>query len=322
MDDETRAHLVEWVDAGGTLVLAGSPYMWPDELGVVAAATTGSQQVSARRLLARTRAAGSSEDDDDGVNDDDSDAATPDGSAVYAAAIEHGQVEMRAAIAFPGSSERVGWFDDQASYAAVARHGKGWILGIASDELLTNAGLARSGNAAVAMAILSNADRLEFKIAQPEDGLSPPTTPLTAMNRAGLGLGMMHALVAAIVLFLAVGVRMARATPAPPPARRAFVEHVEAIGALYARTGSAEHALATYARFAEERLRARMPRGVSDVASFLASRARLPLDVCERVWKRASLSSTASTQGTRAGEDLAALKELSAVYSAATAQDK
>jgi hypothetical protein len=323
MDDETRVHLIEWVDAGGTLVLAGAPHMWPDELGVVAAATTGSHQVSARRLLARTRAEASSDDDEDDENDDGNiDAAAPDATAVYASTIEHGAVEMRAAIAFPGSSERVAWFDDQANYAAVIHRGRGWILGMASDELLTNAGLARSGNAAAAVAILSNADRLEFKIAQPEDGLAPPTTPLTAMNRAGLGLGMMHALVAAILLFLAAGIRMARATPAPPPVRRAFVEHVEAIGALYARTGSAEHALAAYARFAEERLRARMPRGANDVAAFLASRARLPLDVCERVWKRATASNAVSTQVAPEGDDLAVLKELSAVYSAATAQDK
>jgi hypothetical protein len=317
MDDETRAHLVEWVDAGGSLVLAGAPQAWPDDLGVVPAASAASHEVNARRLLARPRAPAPSDDDEE----EDDDAAPHPATAVYASSIEHGELGMRAALTFPTSSERVAWFDDQAIYAAVMPHGRGWVLGIASDELMTNAGLARSGNAAAAVAILSNADRLEFKIAQPEDGLAPPTTPLTAMNRAGLGLGMMHALVAALVLFLAAGIRMARATPTPPPVRRAFVEHVEAMGALYARTHSAEHALAAYARFAEERLRARMPRGTSDVAAFLASRARLPLDVCERVWRRAAPNAV-PTNGPPAGKDLAVLKELYAVYSAATAQDK
>jgi hypothetical protein len=314
MDDETRAHLVEWVDAGGSLVLAGAPQTWPGEFGVGLPAPCGPGELSARRLLARSHGAAPN-DDDEG---EDEEPATQHATAVYASAVEHGQIGMRSALTLPIASERVAWFDDQAIYAAAIPHGKGWVLAIASDELLTNAGLARTGNAAATIAILSNADRLEFKIAQPEDGLAPPTTPLTAMNRAGLGLGMVHALLAAVVLFLAAGIRMARATPTPPVVRRAFVEHVEAMGALYARTNNAEHALATYARFAEERLRAQMPRGTSDVAAFLASRARLPLDVCERVWTRAAVPNHLAPTG----DDLAVLKELLAVYSAATAKDK
>jgi hypothetical protein len=237
---------------------------------------------------------------------------------VVATAIEHGEVGARVALTIKGRIESVAWFDDDLVYAASVPHGKGWVLAIATGELMTNAGLARPGNASASLAILSNADRLDFKIAQPEDGVAPPTTPITAMTRAGLGLGMVHALAAALVLFLAVGTRMARATPSPAPARRAFVEHVEAMGALYARTGSAEHALAAYARFAHERLRSKMPRGTSDVAGFLSSRARLPLDVCERVWRRATSPDAAPGDPADA---LATLKELSAVYTAATAKD-
>jgi hypothetical protein len=130
---------------------------------------------------------------------------------------------------------------------------------------------------------------------------------------------MIHALFAALALFLAVGVRLARPKPAAPPLRRAFAEHVEAVGALYARTRNAPHALAAYARFADERLRARMPRGTSDVPAFLASRARLPLDVCQRVWARAVAAKAGAPP---LGDELAVLKELSAVYSAAMAQDR
>ncbi len=315
MDDETRTHLVEWVDAGGSLVLAGAPYAWPHELGVVQAMAAGPTKLSARRLLAKTGASTPNEGDDD-----DEYEAPQEGQRVYALAIERGELTMRTTVNLPASSERVAWFDDDAIYAFVAAHGKGQVLAIASDELLTNAGLARPGNAAAALAILSNIGRLELKIAQPEDGVSPPTTPLSAMNRAGLGLGMVHALLAALVLFLAAGTRLARATPAAPPVRRAFVEHVEAMGALYARTGNGEHALAAYTRFVEERLRARMPRGTTDIAAFLASRARLPLDVCERVWKRATAPNAPNTAAPGA-DALIVLKELAAVYAAATAQD-
>jgi hypothetical protein len=116
-----------------------------------------------------------------------------------------------------------------------------------------------------------------------------------------------------------VGVRVARPKPAPPPRRRAFAEHVEAVGTLYARTRNAPHALAAFSRFADERLRARMPRGTADVAAFLASRARMPLDVCQRLWARAA---QAKAGAPALGDELAVLRELSAVYTAAMAQDK
>jgi len=316
MDDETRAHLLEWVDAGGSLVLAGAPYNWPEPLGVSAAMSFGPTKLSARRLLALTRALATTYDGDDDEYDE-ADVGAAEGVPVYAIAIEHGEVGTRITLSPPKSSERVAWFDDGAIYAAVVAHGKGRVLAIASDELLTNAGLARPGSAAVALAVLSNAGRPEFKIAPPEGGVVPPSTPMSAMSRAGLGLGMVHALLAAVVLFLAVGSRLARPRPATPPARRAFAEHVEAMGALYARTDNGPHALAAYARFVEERLRARMPRGASDIPAFLASRARLPFDVCERVWTRA----TAPDTGAPAADALIVLKELAAVYAAATAQD-
>ena len=53
-------------------------------------------------------------------------------------------------------------------------------------------------------------------------------------------------------LWFAVGVRQARPKPSQPPRRRAFSEHVEAVGALYARTRNAAHALAAFSRFADD----------------------------------------------------------------------
>jgi hypothetical protein len=149
-------------------------------------------------------------------------------------------------------------------------------------------------------------------------GVAPPSTPLAAMLHAGLGPALGHALLAAILLFLAAGVRLTRPRPTAPPLRRAFVEHVEAVGALYARTRSAHHALATYARFADERVRARLPRQSGDVSAFLASRAGAPLERCQAVWARASaVRAGAPPQG----DELAVLAELAAVYSAATGHD-
>ena len=91
------------------------------------------------------------------------------------------------------------------------------------------------------------------------------------------------------------------------------------MGALYGRTRNAAHALTAYARFADERLRARMPRGTGDVATFLASRTRLPRDACQRLWTRVM---QAKANAPPLGDELAVLRELTAVYSTAMAQDK
>jgi hypothetical protein len=41
LDDETKAHLVAWVEQGGVLVLAGDPDAWPKELWAKRAETSG-----------------------------------------------------------------------------------------------------------------------------------------------------------------------------------------------------------------------------------------------------------------------------------------
>jgi hypothetical protein len=304
LDEDTSAHLVEWVDAGGVLVLAGPPHDWPKEFAA-ASATSGAHVVTARTLVGR-------EDKDD--DDDDSVRGAP----KYAKTHQHGELAATGGgLEFRGASERAAWLDDDATYAAVLARGRGTVLGIATDELLTNAGLSRKGNAAVMIAIMSNAGRQSFSIAESDDGVTPPGTPLASMLRAGLGTGLVHALVACLILFLAAGVRLARPKPFAPSMRRAFAEHIQAVGALYARTRNAPHALASYARFADERLRARLPRQGGDVAAILASRAGVPLERCQRIWARAT---EAKSGAPNQGDELSVLAELAALYTTATEQ--
>jgi hypothetical protein len=164
------------------------------------------------------------------------------------------------------------------------------------------------------MALLQRYEGRSFQVAKPEDGISPPSNPLTSLLRAGLGLALVHAVVAGLLLLLAYGVRQARARPTPPPARRAWTEHLEATGGLYARARLAPHALAAYARFVDGRVRARMPRGTSDPAAFLALRAKADPQRCAAIWARA----TSARPDERArGDELTVLRELSALYAAA-----
>ena len=312
LDDDTRAHLARWVEAGGILVLAGSPGQWPKEFDASNAWATGPRKITARRLLARAVAPEPGEEEDD-------DAEEGSTSAIYARTEEHGVLATDRGLKFKGASEDIAWFDDHTTYAAAIAYGKGRVLCIASDELLTNAGIAHPGNSAALVAILAATSRSDLRIADPEDGVSPPSTPIAALLRAGLGMGLLHAVPFIVVLFLGAGTRLSRPNPAPPPRRRAFAEHVTAVGALYARTHNGAHALASYARFADERLRARMPRGSIDVGGFLASRAGMPLDVCQRLWARAMQAKAGAPP---LGDELSVLRELSVVYAAAMQQER
>jgi hypothetical protein len=315
LDDETREHLLAWVDAGGVLVLAGSPSSWPKELEAARATAGKPLKITARQLLLRAPTASEEAGETSESGDDDSEGE----SDIYAHESEHGELVGSEGLTLGGSADRVAWFDDGTTYAASRKRGHGVVVGLATDELWTNAGLARPGNAAAMMAILSSAERTEMRLASAEDGVSPPSSPIAALLRAGLGLPLGHAAVFVLVLFVAVGARQMRPRPAQPPRRRAFSEHVEAVGALYARARSAPHALSAYARFADERLRARMPRGTGDVASFLASRARMPLHVCQQIWTRAMQAKSGAPP---LGDELTVLRELSSLYAAAMAQDR
>jgi hypothetical protein len=328
LDDETRAHLMAWTEAGGTLVLVAHPDEWPKELHASEGRGFGGEVVVRTRLLP--------------IEEDDPDLEDYAGAYITRAratlmtsdAIQWlPRPEVAAAYVTPRSSRARGLGGeapvrggddaraldaDAAIYAGIQRVGRGVVLGVATDELLTNVALLRGGNAEALLALFANvepsaeaegerAGPWRVRVALPEDGIAPASNPIAELVRAGLGLFTWHALAAALVLFLAVGTRLGRARPAPPAARRAFVEHIEATGTLYARARVGTHALAAYARWAEERVFARMPRGATDVPQFLASRTGVDVATCERVWMRAR--NARATDAPR-GDELLVLKEL------------
>lgn len=299
IDEGTRTHLMEWARAGGTLIITSSPSAWPNELAA-------RYQVTSSTKVTATVISGTHYDDDD---NEITDTKTYTGKVAVADAIE-----MKCDANDPQSPQQntLAWIgDDKKPFAAFCFVGDGIVIGVANDDLFTNVGMMPPGNAEVAFAILSRLRAHELRIAQPMDGIEPPSSPITSIDRAGLGLGMWHALAAALVLFFAMGARLSRAAKSPPDERRAFTEHVEATGLVYARAKAASHALAAFAKFADERLRGMMPRGVNDPAAFLAMRSGSPADECERVWKRA-ISTKAGEQVT--GDELETLRKLTALY--------
>jgi hypothetical protein len=240
LDEESEPHLIRWVKSGGTLVLVGSPHRWPKGIeGKFAPSTSSEVRVTTW-------------DDDEEM--------------IYPAHI------ARAGGIDWGSGFPIAKTADDVTWAATRELGAGRIIGMAEADLVTNVGLARPDNAAALVAIMSLVDRTTLRIVRPEDGTTPPSNPFTALVRAGLGLGLGHALVATLLLFIAFGARRTRPTPSVPPRRRAFVEHVEATGALWARTRLSPHALSVYARWIEEQLRGQSHRVQEKAALFERAR--------------------------------------------------
>jgi len=223
---------------------------------------------------------------------------------------------------------------DEGAYARERRYEKGVVVVVHDGALLRNVGVARPGNAAVVAALFTElsaspaftggpeerrtAEVRTIKLARREDGLSPPDNPFSALAQAGLTRGMWHAFLASLVLFLAYGARHARPKPEAAPSRRAFAEHVLATGAFYARSPHPPHALASFARFAEDRIRHALPRGTSDVPAFLAHRSGRSLEDCRALWERAA---SASPDDSPKGDELRVLGDLRGVLVAALRRD-
>src|SRR5262249_43132618 len=121
---------------------------------------------------------------------------------------DEGHLARPSAINWPyAEGDTIARLADGQLYAALHRHGTGKVLGIANDDMFTNAGLARPGNARALVRILANLRREQLQIARPEDGITPPASPIAALVDAGLGMGLLHAAFAVLVTFVAYGVR-------------------------------------------------------------------------------------------------------------------
>lgn len=304
LQDEAQAHVMRWVEAGGVLVLFGRVEAWPLELRPKA------ERAQTRDLVVRTP------DPNGGLEDLDSD----EGPEMIGApvAIDGARIARPDAFVWDGS-EALGFLGDQA-YAAKRRVGKGLVLGVANDDLFTNVGARPRRNAAALVTLVRAASHDpmrrvsteiggismlgDVRVARAEDGIPPPANPFAALLAAGLGKGAWHALVAAVLLFLAYGIRHARARPEDKETRRAFAEHVEATGALYHRARAHAHALAAYGRFVELRVR---EKRADDPAEFLAARSGVDRARAAELYARATQAKPGDAPR---GDELTIIEEL------------
>ncbi|MEO7113951.1 MAG: DUF4350 domain-containing protein [Polyangiaceae bacterium] len=311
LEDDAQEHLLRWVDAGGILILAGSPTHWPKALGAKVERSTSLDISVTTYKEEKTKKTHSDEDEESGEADDDDDEST------LIPRVDNGKLAHVAAVSWVDKGTFVlASTHDEKDFVVGELRGAGAIYAAASDEPFTNAGLAIPGNATAAIAILSNVPRQKYLFAPVGAGFSPPTNPFAGLINAGLGLPLLHGFFATIILFFAVGVRLAAARPDAPPRRRAFTEHIYATAAIYGRTKSAKHALASFGRYAENRLAKRLGRGAPDIVTLLSQRSGEPIEVCAVVWGRALVAREAENDPPN-GDELKILRKLTSIYSRA-----
>lgn len=212
---------------------------------------------------------------------------------------------------------RVGQGEKGEPYAAETRLGEGHVVFAASSDLLTNAGIASPGNAKPAMLLLARLDGMRWRWVRHTRATPSPVNPIESLSRAGMGWMLPHALVCALLVFVAVGYRLRPPRRSSPRPERSFREHVEGTATLHARAHSTTWAVGAYARFVEDRVLKRAGHGPADIVDQLALQSGFPREHVHDIWMKVAearggaLSSQAS---------LEALKELGRIYVATIEQ--
>jgi Domain of unknown function (DUF4350)/Domain of unknown function (DUF4129) len=134
--------------------------------------------------------------------------------------------------------------DDKCTYAVQVKDEKGAIIILGDGQLFQNASLALGDNAAFIVSLLEIIRRPGIvQIVDEMTGQSSPN-PFASLARAGLGLLLFQMALLMALWFWHRGRAFGRRHDPPPPPRRAFVEHVRAVGAQYAKAQAFSHASA------------------------------------------------------------------------------
>ena len=265
---ESRKRVVSWVEAGGNIALFGEIGSWPTEFKCASGTAPPDRTLELISADAVTRARGR----DPFAMEKPAQGKT---AGVHASLIS----------SLGGTT--LGRYPDGSIYAVSLAYGKGRAILVASEESLTNIGLQDPQILTTIVTISDHFEGSRVAFLTKRSAENSASSPMGAMIKAGFGTALTHALIASLLLFIAIGYRLTSAPAVRPDRRRAFVEHIRAVAGLYQRTRATRHALSVFRRFAEERLRQRMPRWEQDVAGYIASRSGEPRDYCANVWEYA-----------------------------------
>jgi len=171
------------------------------------------------------------------------------------------------------------------AYATAQSVGLGTVVVLADDRLFTNIALTFEGNAAFLTTLLRSLNR-RVELCDAFTALGARTA-IDSLSRAHLFpiLGQLLLVLALYVVWRGRAFGLLR--DPDTSRRRAFVEHVRALGLAHARAGASRHALGLYAGWAIERLRERLPRegrnGLSGLAEAIAARSGKPTGEVMRI---------------------------------------
>jgi hypothetical protein len=163
--------------------------------------------------------------------------------------------------------------------AFVARHsyGEGTVTYFADVDFLRNASLSVGDDAYVAVGLLNEPGKV-LELVGPWTGAGASSS-LSSLRQAGFGPIVLGLLAFGLVLAWHYGTALGRRKDPEAVRRRAFVDHVRALGASYARARSSRFALGAYGAWVIDRLRERLSPGQSvgliDLSGVIARRARM-----------------------------------------------
>ena len=200
-------------------------------------------------------------------------------------------------------------------YVAERGYGAGRVLYFADEEFLSSASLSLGDNAFFVTSLLRRPGQV-LELVGPWTGGGSKST-FSSLFKAGLGVLLAQLALLGVLFGWHGGVRFG--SPRDPVARRrrAFRDHVLALGANYRRARATRFALASYGSWLSERLRDRLspqqPIGLIDLAGRIATRLDQPEAELVLLLTEARDAQEDAGQAKSSAADLTTLEKLESV---------
>ena len=294
VDEAGWTAIEQWVDDGGTLFVAGGDRELPDWIGV---AIEPARSSSSGRLTAAPEQAARFER----VR-----AVVPPGPHLRplpaGGGSEHELAEPPRPLLLRAAT----------LYAVEQAHGEGRVVVLADDSLFANAALLVEDDAGLLADLLREGGRT-VELAGELTGAGSPN-PLTSVRRGRLAPAMLQLALLVLLFFACKGTHFGRPVDRIETHRRAFSEHVRALGLQYARAHASRRAFELYGGYGIERLRERLRlgrgKGLHAVAEGVAARGGRPIGEVMRLLVDAHPGAPGQTSGGSAAEDLASMRQI------------
>jgi hypothetical protein len=181
---------------------------------------------------------------------------------------------------------------DSDVYAVQHLMGQGRVVVFADGWLFTNIALTAGDNATFLARFMRKMPApAEVELCDEWTGAGA-ATPFESIQNAHMTPVIAQLFVLFVLLYLWKGWPFARLRDPPGEMRRAFADHVRALGVAYGRAHASRHVLGLYAAWAMERLRERVHRsgrqGILPLAEAIAARTGRPESEVMRVLVDAS----------------------------------